>query len=209
MTEEARAAHEGDSAEERDFQAASAMLLDPPPSQQKFQLLLLTLIGFAVATYAQGAAQSVLELAMLVGVLFVHELGHVAGMRLFGYRDVRMFFIPFFGAAASGRKRGVARWKEGVVLLAGPLPGIVIGCVLASVGGPPIVRTLAMQLIGLNAVNLLPIAPLDGGQLFQVTLFSRHRHLEIIFLGVAAAAAILIGIPTSIMFAIVGGLMLT
>ncbi len=28
----------------------------------------------------------------LVGVLLFHELGHYAGMRIFGYRNVRMFF---------------------------------------------------------------------------------------------------------------------
>jgi len=42
--------------------------------------------------------------AMLVGVLFFHELGHYVGMRIFGYRNVRMFFIPLFGAAVSGQK---------------------------------------------------------------------------------------------------------
>ena len=41
---------------------------------------------------------SVEMLAILVGVLFVHELGHWVAMRVFGYRNLKMFFIPFFGA---------------------------------------------------------------------------------------------------------------
>ena len=34
---------------------------------------------------------------LLVVVLLIHELGHLAAMRLFGFSDLRMFFIPFFG----------------------------------------------------------------------------------------------------------------
>src|SRR2546423_417803 len=47
------------------------------------------------------------ELAWLVGVLLFHETGHFLGMRYFGYRDVQMFFIPLFGAAVRGEKKGV------------------------------------------------------------------------------------------------------
>lgn len=66
-----------------------------------------------------SGGRSLKDLALLIPVLFFHELGHWAGMRLFGFRDVKMFFIPFFGAAVSGRGQGVASWKEALgVLLA-------------------------------------------------------------------------------------------
>ena len=42
--------------------------------------------------------------AMLVGVLFFHELGHYVGMRIFGYRNVRMFFIPCSAQPFPGRR---------------------------------------------------------------------------------------------------------
>src|SRR5262249_41808157 len=42
-------------------------------------------------------------LIMMVPILLFHELGHLLMMRLFHYRNTRMFFIPFFGAAVTGR----------------------------------------------------------------------------------------------------------
>jgi Zn-dependent protease len=120
----------------------------------------------------------------------VHELGHAAAMRAFGYSDVRIFFIPLFGAAASGRRLGVARWKQALVLLLGPLPGIVAGLALGFVGVTDWANTLALMLIVVNALNLLPIEPLDGGQLFSVLLYSRNRHLEIIVRAITAVVIV-------------------
>ena len=176
-------------AEEADFQAARQQLLDPPPRRQKLNVLLLSLAAFALVWTLQGnGSQS--DLVILVGVLIFHELGHAIGMRAFGYRDVSVFFIPLFGAAASGRPRGVARSKQAIVLLLGPLPGLIAGCVLAWIGGSAWLRTTAVMLLWINAINLVPVEPLDGGQLFQVLVFSRHRILELVFRGVTAAVVV-------------------
>jgi len=110
-------------------------------------------------------------------------------MRLLGWRDLKMFFIPFFGAAVSGRRAGAASWKEGVVLLLGPIPGIAVGLVAAvalRTEGSPALRTAAFMLVLVNAFNLLPLAVLDGGKVLQLTLFQRNRHLEVAFLVVAS-----------------------
>ncbi|MBA2539782.1 MAG: site-2 protease family protein [Deltaproteobacteria bacterium] len=175
-----------DPLEERDYQEAIKLLLHPPKFQQKTALLLGTL-GVFVAISAMRGSSSIVDLALLVGVLLFHELGHAIAMRAFGYSDVRIFFIPLFGAAASGRRRGVARWKQALVLLLGPLPGIVAGLVLGYLGASGSMHTLALMLIVVNALNLIPIEPLDGGQLFQVLLYSRNRHLEIIIRAITAA----------------------
>jgi len=178
-----------DPIEEADFRATQQLLLSPAPSRKKATLLLISLAAFAVFWLVQGSG-SLADLAILVGVLIVHELGHAAGMRAFGYQDVRVFFIPLFGAAAAGRPRGVSRGKQAIVLLLGPLPGIIAGCVLARVDGPPWLHTTAILLLYVNALNLLPVEPLDGGQLFQVLAFSRNRHLELVFRGVTAAVVV-------------------
>src|SRR5437870_3320292 len=70
----------------------------------------------------------------IIPILLFHELGHYVAMRWFGYRNLRMFFIPFFGAAVSGQNYNVPGWKKAVVALAGPVPGIVVGAVLGAVG---------------------------------------------------------------------------
>jgi Zn-dependent protease len=177
-------------ADEVEFRAAQKVMIDPPvtATQQKTKLLVFSLLAFLVVALLSGSSRSMIELVMLVGVILVHELGHMAGMIAFGYRDVRIFFVPFLGGAASGKKRGVARWKEAIVLLLGPLPGIIAGVLMIKVGGAEgLMHSLAMLLIIVNALNLLPMHPLDGGQLFSVLLFSRNRYLELIFSGVTVA----------------------
>ena len=185
-----------DAALEAEYQREYGRLLSPKRGGAAL-LLLVTLAAFALAQL--GADRSLSSLAMLAVVLGFHELGHFAGMRLFGYRDVRMFFIPFLGAAVSGKKVGVARWKEGVVLLLGPVPGLLLGAALLVAGlrtPHPTLHSLAFSLIVINGLNLLPVAPLDGGRLFQMLLFSRNRFLEVAFLGVAAAVLGMVAVRT-------------
>jgi Zn-dependent protease len=138
---------------------------------------------------------------MLVGILLFHEMGHYVGMRFFGYRNVRMFFIPFFGAAVSGRRTDAKSYQEAIVTLLGPLPGLCVSLALwglASVSGigDEARRNLlwASLLFGfINGFNLLPIFPLDGGRLLNQILFSRNRHLEGLFQLLAALAFIAYG----------------
>lgn len=183
-----------DPAQEAIFRAASETFVHPPRVQQKSRVLLITAALFALTFVVTGGASSLPTLGILVVVLLVHELGHALAMLVSGYRDVRIFFIPFVGAAAAGRVQGVARWKEGVVLLAGPLPGIAAAIALLATGATGLLYDLAAISIYVNAFNLLPIVPLDGGQLFQLILFSRKRTLEIGFTLLAAAALIALAV---------------
>lgn len=141
-------------------------------------LLALSLIAFIAAGFTQFSVSS---LAILVGVLFVHELGHYAAMRLFRYRNVRMFFLPFLGAAVSGSHFQVAGWKKAIVSLAGPVPGILLafGVAYWNVGGDSPWREEVLWItLFLNAFNLLPFVPLDGGWFLNAVLFSRNPWFE-------------------------------
>jgi hypothetical protein len=40
--------------------------------------------------------------ALILAVLLVHEAGHAIAMRLSGYRDVHVFFVPLLGALTIG-----------------------------------------------------------------------------------------------------------
>lgn len=202
-----------DASVESEYQDARRFLLQPPAFQQKTLLLLGTLGLFVIASARNSGlndAKSLQQLAIILGVLFFHELGHYVGMRLFGYRDVRMFFIPFFGAAVMGKRRGVARWKQAVVLLLGPLPGIFVGiALLVGAATSPFIVNLASTLLVVNGLNLLPVAPLDGGQLFQVLLFSRRRYLELGFIAIAGGLLVAGGLYSHIwVFAIIGYVLL-
>jgi hypothetical protein len=122
-------------------------------------------------------------------VLLVHELGHFAAMRAFGYTDTKIFFVPFVGAATAGRKVGVPAWEEAIVLLMGPMPGLLAGTILLLAGAEGLARELAVIAVFVNAANLLPVEPLDGGRLITRTLFGRHPGLEALA-GFAAGAAL-------------------
>ncbi|RYY55939.1 MAG: hypothetical protein EOO09_08640 [Chitinophagaceae bacterium] len=114
-------------------------------------------------------------LLLITAIVVFHELGHFMAMKAFRYKDLGIFFIPLLGAYVSGTKREVSQRESAIILLAGPLPGMIIGFVLyyfylqdpqLHLGGIPF-YTISISLIFLNLVNLLPVYPLDGGQLLN------------------------------------------
>lgn len=168
-------------ADDESLYQATMQALDAPEKASalgKMGLLAGTLALSVLAFLWLG--YSLLFLLILVLVLLFHELGHYVGMRLFGYRDVRMFFIPFFGAAVSGRKHGVPAWQEATVLLLGPLPGLALAVALHWLYDPAPgseLYSLVLMLTFVNAFNLLPVMPLDGGRLVNLLFFARQPYL--------------------------------
>ncbi len=157
-------------------------------SSQKALLLMISLAAFVLwLSYRGGGGDTTspfIEGALLIGILFFHELGHFFAMKIFGYKDLSMFFIPFFGAAVTGRKLHVQAWQDAIMTLAGPLPGILIGVPLYFYGHLnefELLKQVGFLMVIINAINLLPIKPLDGGRFFETTLFSRWRWLSLLF----------------------------
>src|SRR5262245_55373702 len=69
-------------------------------------------------------------LLLITAIVVFHELGHFFAMKAFRYKDLGIFFIPLLGAYVSGSKREVSQRESAIILLAGPLPGIIVGAVL-------------------------------------------------------------------------------
>src|SRR5260221_1874593 len=67
---------------------------------------------------------------VLTGVVVFHELGHFLAMKLYDYTDLGIFFIPLLGAYASGSKREVSQTQSAIIILAGPVPGIIAGLLI-------------------------------------------------------------------------------
>jgi hypothetical protein len=153
---------------------------------------LMVLVGSMIIYGAFSGTSFKLDGALvLIGVLMFHELGHALGMKLFGYRDVRIFFIPMFGAATRGVAQGTSAAKRGIVLLLGPMPGLLAALVLTVMLRPvkgslewSVITTLA----GLNALNLLPVEPFDGGRLVNLVISARYRVLDVASLVLGAVA---------------------
>jgi Zn-dependent protease len=135
-------------------------------------------------------------LALIVPVLLLHELGHWIAMRAFGHDDARISFIPFLGAATFTKIPFKKRWQEVVMLLAGPVPGIVLG--VALMVGPfawgGLARSAAVMLLAINVVNLLPLHPLDGGRILHALVTAGRPRLDLAFKTLATLAFLGVGI---------------
>lgn len=153
---------------------------------------LLVLASLGVYAFIGGKGQSWTDALVLLAVVFLHEMGHAVAMRAVGYRDVNIFFIPFFGAFASGKPTGaIAAWKEAVVLLAGPMPGLLLGAWLMTTVTtwlPSGAYQAGLMALVLNALNLLPFSPLDGGRLMELILFRKAPRIGQLFLGTSGLA---------------------
>lgn len=139
---------------------------------------LVFFITAAAAAGSFGLSMGWEVLPALLCVLLFHELGHFAAMRRAGYRDLKVFFLPFLGAAVSGRHESPSARQELIVLFAGPVPGLVLGLagllwLPAELPGGDWWRSCALLAVTVNAFNLLPIHPLDGGKIFEILLLGR------------------------------------
>jgi stage IV sporulation protein FB len=126
---------------------------------------------------------------VLTGVVVFHELGHFLAMKFYDYTDLGIFFIPLVGAYASGKKQDVSQWQSSIILLAGPVPGIIVGILLqftaihftTDIDTLVLLHRISWILIYLNLFNLLPVYPLDGGQLLNRLFLDSSRMIGKIF----------------------------
>jgi len=155
-------------------------LLEQQSSSRAIKFSIFVVSGIAFSALF-GFLFSFEFVALLFPVVLFHELGHFLAMRLFGYRDLHMFFVPL-GAAVTGRNDEVKPWQEAIVLLAGPVPGIGLAVMaLFFIQDPDTwIRELAFISLWINYFNLLPFPPLDGGQLMQLVLLDRYPILKML-----------------------------
>ncbi len=169
---------------------------------RNIRTLIVTMILFIAV---MGGRFTFVDGLIVIGVLLVHEGGHYLGMKLFGYRDVKMFFIPFMGAAVSGQARTPKGWQQVIVSLLGPTPGLLIGIVLGIIAlktEQPNLMKVARLAMFINAFNLLPFVPLDGGRILETIIFSRHPAVEA---GFKLFAVVCLGIMAYLLGSIVLG----
>jgi Zn-dependent protease len=141
------------------------------------------------------------SIAFLLAVVILHEAGHFIAMRIFGYANVRMLFIPLFGALVSGQPATADPGRKMMVLFAGPLPGIILGMMSAYVytaSHQHIFYQLALMFIFLNAFNLLPLTPMDGGQMLEVLFPEHSRWVQTLFIVLSTLALSLVTYMTRI-----------
>jgi Zn-dependent protease len=108
--------------------------------------------------------------AIIVGMLAIHECGHLRCMKHYGMKTRGLYLIPLVGAAAVAEDSFPSRRAEATIALAGPLTGAVLAAgtglvYFATRDGAFAASAAWMALI--NLFNLLPVVPLDGGRVVK------------------------------------------
>lgn len=175
------------------------------------------LLWFAISALAGAAAFGFMTswdmVPAILGVLLFHEFGHALAMRAVGYRGLSVLVLPFLGAVAIGRKDDAGPWQKLAVLIAGPLPGLILAviCLRLSLNHPEyleLLTTVGGMALCINLFNLLPFTPLDGGQIVDTFLFSRRPRFHFGFFVVSTGTLVAVAIALSSIPLAAGALLL-
>ncbi len=176
-------------------------LITYPPKYQKpdntanvWMRSILSLALYLVLGYYVFPSYQILLL--ITAIVMIHEFGHFFAMKYFRYNDLGIFFIPLLGAYVSGSKREVSQMQSAIIILAGPLPGILIGIAfylfeLSNPGQTLLgihIDRISILFIILNLINLFPVYPLDGGQLLNRVFLDEDGWISRLFVILSAAA---------------------
>ena len=141
---------------------------------------LLLIASIAAIVFVFGVPWS--TAVALMAVIAVHELGHAWAMRLCGVEVRGLLFVPLLGAVTLPEHAFSSRWDEARVMLAGPVSGIPAAGILALFIGAeqpdgPWATAAAIALfaaLAVNLFNLLPLRPLDGGNVIACITAGLH-----------------------------------
>lgn len=161
-----------------------------------FKALKFTKIGLAALSFAGYAAIYSWKFALLLMVAVgFHESGHVWAMKKVGIKTKGFYFLPFIGGAAIAEEEYKTYGENSFIAIMGPVWGALMAGaaeILYLVSGNPLWAATAGWMAVINLFNLLPISPLDGGQLVRSIAFSIHKGLGLAFLAVSITAGLLI-----------------
>ena len=150
--------------------------------------------------FGGGVQQIVIWIGVALLAVLAHELGHAFAARASGHdADIVLYG---FGGATRHRGKPLSRARNALVAFAGPGVGLLIGAALLlarpslpqyGYGGYAVDVALFLTL-GLGLLNLLPILPLDGGQMLVTVLpgdeFRRYKIAAAVGVVVAVAGGI-------------------
>ncbi len=78
-------------------------LLEEKPGKGSWVKNLMYLVISLWLFYVLGVLEWGTEyLIAIIVAIFIHECGHLVAMKIFGYKNLKMLFIPFMGAIAAG-----------------------------------------------------------------------------------------------------------
>ncbi len=149
-----------------------------PVEVQPFFWITLVILG-GVGGADSSAAIFNIVLFVLAGFIsvLVHELGHALTARSFGAYSA--ITLQAFGGYAAYSGVRLSRWQSFLVTAAGPAIQIVLGLVvlllIRSISGLSPQGSYFLNILMIISfvwaiLNLLPVVPLDGGQMLNAAL---------------------------------------
>ena len=176
---------------------------------------------FLVATLL-GFSNDLRVLLVWVGVVFVsvllHEMGHAFVGRRYGmHPEILLYGMGGLTSWRTGRR--LTRAQSILVSVAGPAAGLLLGAIVWGITmidmpdlnplGRMTLRSLLWVNIMWSLLNLLPILPLDGGNVMRsaVHIFKGGVderlpcQISIVFAAAAAGAALMYGMTFAAIFA--------
>lgn len=133
-------------------------------------------IGLSLLAFALMVVQLDFESALqLTLVILLHEYGHYLSFQIMGKQGNRIMLLPFLGGLAVSASPHRSEFERAFTALAGPaicvpLSVLCFVYVYTATDYSPLLpwaEGVAYFSCLLNAINLLPIYPLDGGQVAE------------------------------------------
>lgn len=135
--------------------------------------------------------------ALVILLLLVHELGHALAYKAYGLGVARIGFVPFLGAYAMSKQAPESVFVNAICALAGPFIG-GLGCAaLWAYGhetGSDLMSAAAALGFLLNAFNMVPVVPFDGG----VAAAAIHPYAW--FVGIFGLTVVTLRFPNILLF---------
>lgn len=140
---------------------------------------LFWLLAFGLGFYYSGSLVGIpiWGTIILMSVL-IHELGHALTAQAFGQEA--SITLTFFGGVTQRSGPPIAKWKEFLIVLNGPLAGFALASLALWLSFFPVVRSYPLLFTAVTIsyyvnyfwtiLNLFPIQPLDGGHLLMIFL---------------------------------------
>jgi hypothetical protein len=171
----------------------AALRVPPRPFAEWRGLLVAMVLVVGLTAGLQG-------LLALAAILVAGDLVRVAAMRLTGFEDRRMVGLPLVHAELAP---GSSPWREAAVILSQPLFLAALACglyFLARETGSSLALETSRVALGVGAFTLLPLQPLDGWRLLELSAYSRWRPLELVVSSLCALALLAAGVAQGGLF---------
>ena len=160
------------------------------PVEVNASLLLLPLLLLDFSATSREFAFDLMFFLILVGSIYLHELGHAWGCLIQGV-PVKRVVLHFAGGFCE-RTRSATRYEQELIVAMGPIVTLTLWAVaglIAPLIADPEIAWVFWTISSLNGflalLNLMPVNPLDGGKLFSLLMHRLFRARAAIFISAA------------------------